>query len=329
MRKFISLFIAATLLLLAGCGSEVPPGKRGRITTSAGWTQEVLKPGRHTCYGRDTMYLIDTTSSSYKETMNILIGGKVNLKVDVTVRIRVSDDEAKIRKIFETVGADAKSYTISSEKMYVTFLQMKVLSIPRALYQVQPDIQTAVASATKLEAEFKKQLMTEAEETPMFVEDCQVTNYDWPETITKAQEELVKVQLKEATAEAQVRADLKKAEGDLKVAEATKLVELKKAEAIGESIEIISGRLAGCPEYLMWHQIKVMGEAAGGPNNCFILYPYNTDANQVRQMVANANLTQELKHELGRKEVVVKKEAPVVEAPVTVVKPAAPVPKSK
>jgi regulator of protease activity HflC (stomatin/prohibitin superfamily) len=239
------------------------------------------------------MYFVDTTSASYKETMNILVGGKVNLKVDVTIRVRISDDQAKIKKIFETIRSTNSE--ISHEKMYITFLQMKVLSIPRALYQAQPDVQSAVTNATKLEEEFKKRLMTETAETPLIVEDCQVTNYDWPTAITNAQEELVKVQLKEASAEAQVRADLKKAQGDLMVAEATKLVELKKAEAIAESINIISGRLAGCPEYLMWHQIKVMGEAAGGPNNCFILYPYNTDAAQVKQMVSNANLTQQLK----------------------------------
>jgi regulator of protease activity HflC (stomatin/prohibitin superfamily) len=107
----------------------------------------------------------------------------------------------------------------------------------------------------------------------------------------------VKIQLKEASAEAQVKADLKKAEGDLKVKEAEKLVQLKEAEAIGESIDIIKKKLAGSPEYLMWHQIKVMGQAAMSPNNCFILYPYATDSSQVRGMLNNASLVQMLKPE--------------------------------
>jgi hypothetical protein len=38
----------------------------------------------------------------------------------------------------------------------------------------------------------------------------------------------------------------------------------------------------------------MMKEAAMGPNNCFILYPYSTDPDQVRQMVNNANLKQML-----------------------------------
>ncbi|MEI8339253.1 MAG: hypothetical protein WCF94_01155 [bacterium] len=131
-----------------------------------------------------------------------------------------------------------------------------------------------------------------AKATPLLVEDLDMTNYDWPNAITNAQEDLVKIQLKEAAALAQVKADLAKAEGDLKVENARKLVELTKASAVAESIDIIKNKLAGSPEYLMWHQIRVMGEAAMGPNNCFILYPYNTDASQVRDLIRNANLTQ-------------------------------------
>lgn len=74
-------------------------------------------------------------------------------------------------------------------------------------------------------------------------------------------------------------------------------MELKKAEAVAESIDIIKKKLAGAPEYLMWHQIRVMGEAANGPNNSFILYPYATDISQVRTMVGNAELAQMLKQQ--------------------------------
>jgi hypothetical protein len=47
----------------------------------------------------------------------------------------------------------------------------------------------------------------------------------------------------------------------------------------------------------MWHQIRVMGQAAMGPNNCFILYPFATDPGQVKQMLGNANLSQLLQPE--------------------------------
>jgi hypothetical protein len=88
------------------------------------------------------------------------------------------------------------------------------------------------------------------------------------------------------------------------------LVELKKAEAVAKSIEIIKNSLAGSPEYLMWHQIRVMGQAAMGPNNCFILYPYNTDSAQIRSMMSNANLSQILKPD-GPKPELKKNPAPI------------------
>ena len=296
MRKLTSriVFILCASVLLAGltgCRERVTQGHRGRISTSSGWDNEILKPGLHTCFGHDEMFLLDTTTRAYKETLNILIGGKVNLRVDVTVRCRVNvDDDQLLRKAFENVPADHGE--ISVDQLYKTFLQQKVLAIPKQIYEVQPDVQTAVANGPKLVAEARKQVMEMAKTTPLMVEDMDMINYDWPESITKAQEELVKIQLKEAEAQAQVKADLAKAEGDLKVAEADKLVEMKKAEAVAESIDIIKAKLAGAPEYLLWHQIRVMGEAAMGPNNCFILYPYNTDVSQINQILGNANLTQ-------------------------------------
>ena len=294
MKKTLSILMAVSMLAFAvGCSETVPQGKRGRISTTNGWEKDILKPGRHTCYGHDNMYTLETTSQTFKEKLDILVGGKVNLRVDITVRVKSSEDDEQLRKAFETVTA--KGHDISAEQLYTTFLQMKVLAIPRQLFEVQPDVQTAVANSPKIATEVAKRLMEEAKQTPLTIEDVQITNYDWPKSITEAQESLVKIQLLEAAAEAQVRADLKRSEGQLKIATADKLVELKKAEAVAESIDIIKKQLAGAPEYLMWHQIRVMGQAAMGPNNCFILYPYSTSADQVKQMVGNTNLSQMLK----------------------------------
>lgn len=297
-------FLCMTVVLVAlpgcaGCTIRVDPGTLGRVNTPSGWSEAILKSGSHTCYGRDQMYLLDTTNHSFKEHMEILVGGKVNLTIDFTVRCRVNtEDHEGVKKAFEDIAAVKKEdgrYSISGQNLYETFLQMKAQAIPRAAFEVQPDVATAVANSPKLAAEVRKQMVLAAKTTPLIVEDAQITNYDWPKSITAAQEELVKIQLREAAEEAQVRADLKKAEGALKVKEADKLVMMKEAEGVAESIKIIRETLSGSPEYLMWHQIKVMGEAARGPNNSFIFFPFATDQGQVRQMVANANLAQMLK----------------------------------
>ena len=293
MKKWmLPMVMALCAVFLSGCATDVPQGHVGRVKTRSGWTNEILPTGRHTCFGFDTMYLMDITNVTFKEHLNILVGGKVNLKVDYSVRVKANTEDANmVREAFENIVADA-TYKITVEQLYMTYLQMKAQAIPRQVYEVQPDISTAIANSPQLAMEVRKAMTEAARSTPLVVEDAEITNYDWPESITKAQEELATVQLSEAAAEAKVRAELKRVEGQLKVEEANKLVELKKAEAISESIDIIKSKLAGSPEYLMWHQIRVMGQAAMGPNNCFILYPFATAPNQIKQMVSNANLTQ-------------------------------------
>lgn len=284
---FAMLFIVAT-----GCTKEVPPGTIGRINTPNGWQPEILKPGYHTVTGRDKLYLLDVTFKTFPEQMNILIGGKVNLRVNYSVRVRANvANTEQIKNVFESVSAD-KNQKISVDKLYKTFLKMKAQAIPRRIFEIQPTIQAAMTNSPSLAEEMRKKIQEVAKTTPLTADDAQITNYDWPTSITRAQEELVKVQLKEASEKAQVRADLQRARGQLLVEEANKLVEMKKAQAMAESINIIKNKLGGASGYLLWHQIRMLSDAAKGPNNAFILYPYGTDASQIKRMIGNANLTQ-------------------------------------
>jgi hypothetical protein len=80
-----------------GCGTHVPPGTVGQVKTVNGWTGDLLAPGKHTCFGRDKMYLVDTTYHTYPERMEILVGGKVNLTLSVSVTCSLNPD-VNIRK---------------------------------------------------------------------------------------------------------------------------------------------------------------------------------------------------------------------------------------
>lgn len=199
MRKRINfLCILACSFVIFGCSKQVPPGTVGRINTSDGWSPDILKPGYHTCFGRDTMYLLNVTNAAFPEALDILVGGKVNLRVNFTIRVRAnaSDVEA-LKKVFENVQATPVEgiYVIDVKNLYTVFLQMKVLAIPRMLFEIQPDVQTAVANSPALAVEFRKQITEIAKSTPLIVEDVQITNYDWPKSITEAQEELMKMKL--------------------------------------------------------------------------------------------------------------------------------------
>jgi len=281
-----------TLLVLllvwsAGCRSDVPQGTRGRIKTASGWQEKTLAPGRHACWGFDQMYLVQTTQFKAIEKINVLVGGKVNLSVDITVRGALRSNENERLQVFETLAATDN--VIDKGALYSKFLAMKVQAVPRNILGSQLDIKSVLANRSLLNEEIKRGIIDASAATPIEVYAIEVTNYDWPRSITAAQEALATLQLAEEQEAAKIRAELKRAEGALKIAEADKLVELKKAETVAESIDIIRQKLAGNPEYLRWHEIRMLSEAAKGPNNAFIIVPYGQDMQATMQ---NAQLSQ-------------------------------------
>jgi len=299
MKRCLALVALFGVIISVGCGKHVQQGTVGQVKTVNGWSGELLSPGKHTCWGRDKMHFADITHHTYPEELSILVGGKVNLKLGISVRCSLNPDNKIRLKVFdEMIAQQVESYAypiITADDLYKTFLQLKVQSIPREIIGSNPDVETVVNSRSEIADQVRQQIMEESKSTPLLVSAVEITNYDWPDTITNAQEELARIQLEEAKREAQVRADLKEAEGRLQVEEANKLIEMKKAEAIAESIAIIREDLSGATEYLRWHEIRMLSEAATGPNNAFIITPYGQDTGtmasnaQLRQLLQNLN----------------------------------------
>ena len=285
--KLTVLILTVITCLTVGCGQHVPQGYIGRIKTASGWANEILMPAKHTCFGRDKMYLAQYTQDTFIEKMEILVGGKINLTLEVQVRCGLNTDN-KIRKsVFEQVSSNQNK--ITTQDIYDKFLKMKIQSVPREIIGSKPDVQSVVNNRSEIAAQVKKRIIDESKTTLLLVYAVEITNYDWPKSITAAQERLAQIQLEEEQEAAKIRAQLKRAEGDLKIAEKDKLVELKKAETLAESIDIIRKKLAGSPEYLKWHEIRMLSEAAKGPNNAFIIVPYGQKVNSI---VNNTQLKQ-------------------------------------
>jgi len=303
MKKVIGIAMLLSLsMMVIGCNDVVEQGEIGRVKTADGFDEsdnKPLTPGHHTCFCRDTLYRADSSLKTYCETMNILIGGKVNLKVIVTVRCGINlEREKDALSVFDKVKAigapTGDGMLITHQSLYDTYVKPMVLSIPKSVFQSKVDVEEVMANCVALEDEVRQKIMKQLQTTPMKVDLVEITNYDWPESITTAQEELAAVKLKEEKEAAEIRAALKRAEGELKVKEAEKLVQMKEAEAIAESIGIIKDKLKDSPEYLQWHTVKAMLEAAKGPNNAFILFPYNMPGLDVQRAVSNAQLKQML-----------------------------------
>ncbi len=167
MKKLITILITLVLVvILAGCGKTVPAGTKGRVKTRSGWASKTLKPGRHTCWGYDKMHQAQSTQHAYSEKMDILVGGKVNLTIEVQVRCSLNPNEKIQLDIFNDVLADSEMddglAIITNQAIYDTYLKMKVQSIPREIIGSKPDIKTVVANRAEIHSSVNRRFRKSA-----------------------------------------------------------------------------------------------------------------------------------------------------------------------
>ena len=276
MSKYSVLIVFVSLVLFVGCNSDVPPGHVGQVKTSSGWSGKVLAPGLHTCYGRDEMWVVENRDTTKSEAVQVLLQkDQVNFGVTASLTFTLKDDAKDVIPVFDRVKPSATeggAKKISLDDVYTTYARPIVLSQTNRVVMVYTTEQI-LADANKLQNELQTAIMTQLEGTPVKVKFVLITNLDFPEFITKAQEKAKNAEVAIKEEEFKQKSRLIEAENKMKVAEVDYQVKLLEAKTIADANRIIGESLEGeaGAAYLRWHEIKVYGAAADGPNNCIFL----------------------------------------------------------
>ena len=73
-----------------GCSFEVvPPTAKGKILTTAGYSSDILEPGKYTLWDRDELIVLETNTAIYKESVKVILSDKLELEVDIRFRGRI------------------------------------------------------------------------------------------------------------------------------------------------------------------------------------------------------------------------------------------------
>jgi hypothetical protein len=307
--------------MTSGCNCVwVDPGELGRVKTTSGWKDEVQKPGRCTLGWWSDMYTVDSTENTYVENLEILMKDQINLSMDVQVRLGVDVTKTKeVLSLFDRVKAGTQPVVggnqpvqgrreknhISLNALYKIYAQMVVQSVPRnILSPLKTDEfrDQRAELALLLDKKIREALLT----TPLKATAVEVTNIDWPEIITRANIAAKEREIEIKAEQAKVEKEVVKAQGALKVAEEQYKVQVLEAKMIADSNKLIADSLKNNPEFLQWHTVKFLSQAADGPNNSFLIIPYQAMGNG-RDIMSPALLRQMLdeddrKHQAAKKE---------------------------
>lgn len=315
MKRFVFMIFSAFVLIVVGCSTDVPPGFVGQVKLRSGWSGAVLSPGFHTCWGYDEMWLVENRDTTKSEVVHVLLQkDQVNFGVTTSLTFSLKDDAKDVLPLFDrvkpsTTSGEAKSIALDS--VYETYGRPVVLSMTNRVVMVYT-AEMILEGAEKLRNELETSIVMELKNTPMKVIRVVITNFDFPEFITKAQEAAKEAEVKIKQEEHMQKSRLIAAENKMKIAEIDYQTELLEAKTIADANRIIGESLQGETgnAYLRWHEIKVYGEAANGPNNCIFL-PMNLMNSQIGYEAGMTPLRSKLGDAMGQKS----QAAPVVKVP--------------
>jgi len=253
------------LLALIGCTEAVPPGYVGMIMTPAGLTGDPLQPGRHSCWGRDRMILIETRELAQRERFNILAADDMNISFDIITKTRLaSRDGSAIKELLNRQGSAIKDETLKMDILYKTYIK-PVLEDVRTVVSKYETTQVRM-NREVIQKEVNKRLKIGLKGTPVELVAAYTSNFDYPDIITKAMERKKEreVQIKEEEARQAVK--LLEAKNRQELAKAERVTRIAEAEAEAAYMKIINDALT--PAYLerkrIETQMKLYSNVAAG-----------------------------------------------------------------
>lgn len=279
MKRFLFLFLVVLSTLFAGpigCTEAVPGGFVGRTWEPHGFEGGLLKPGRHACWGRCQMYLMESTDKTFTVPMSVLCDDSLNFSFNIDVLVAPNFDvPAAVTRAFENLRPQSGN-VFTLDQLFATYVRpvadqeaRKVVSkykteeIVRKRVQIIEEVRTAVLVATS--------------ESLLKVKRVTVGNLDFPDIITRAQEAKAQRRVEIDTARAEGMKRAAEAEAKLKLARLEAQRELVEAQAIADANRIIATSIT--PQYLAYKQIEALKLAADGDNNMFLV-PYTDAVNQ-------------------------------------------------
>ena len=275
--KLISLFITA--LLLAECSfSTVPPTAKGKILTTAGYSPDVLVPGKYTLWGRDELITLQTNTNTYLERVDIVLRDKLTLTADIKFRGRVAGSDKIINSMFNDIEP-GEDNIVSFDEVYRVYGRMAVRNKAREIIS-QYTVEDVHKNYARLSSEIAIALTKSLEGTPLEISDIALGSIAYPKVVTDAIADAKQRELSIKKEEAQAKIDLTKKKNERLLAEADYQIKITKAKAIRDSNKIIGDGVTD--QLLKLRALEVQESMA--KNNAAVFMPYEAMQTTAAQM---------------------------------------------
>jgi len=263
--KIITL--CSVLLFVAGCSFEVvPPTSKGKILTTAGYSPDILEPGKYTLWGRDEMELLQTNTDTYTEKVSVVLADKLTLNADIKFRGRLAGSQKVLNIMFNDIvpGDDG---LVSFLEVYRIYGRMSVRNKAREVIS-QYSVEDVHKNYGRLSAQIGEALEAALKDSPLEISDVAVGNIAYPKVVTDAIDAAKERELAIKKEQAQADIDLTKKKNERLLAKADYQIKITRAKAIRDSNKIIGEGVT--PELIELRRLEVLEAMAENKSAVFM-----------------------------------------------------------
>jgi hypothetical protein len=190
---FRGLMLLILVVSFASCTQNIPVGYVGMITTTGGLQDEVYNPGNVSCWGRDKLYLLETSEEKHSTKMDILCKDELNFQFTVNTRTKLDyQNKADVKDILQNKGGSATKHAegiwrLDYDVIYNTYVSSVVDAVSRSVVSKYETTQIR-ENRDAIQSAIYKGIKEKLKGTPVKLITAELTNFDYPDIITEALE---------------------------------------------------------------------------------------------------------------------------------------------
>lgn len=265
-KKMIA--VACIALAMVGCSKvTVPPASKGKVLSVSGYSTDVKETGKYSLWWTEDMVILDTSTQTMAEQIEVKMADDLTLKLQVRFRTRISGDDKVINAMFNDIKH--QQFQVTLPMVYSVYGKDVVQQVSRSVlskYKVPEVANNYDKISTDLTTELRKAMAN----SPLEVSNITMANIDYPDVIDNAIQKRNEREMQIDTEANDQAVKMVQKDNELKLAQRDYDVRMQRANTIKDENEITTKGLS--PALLQYRQLEVMEKMA--ENKAAIFVPY-------------------------------------------------------
>ena len=261
------LIVVLMAIMFTGCNRvDVPAAHKGKVLTTAGYSPDILNPGRHDIGLTGKMIMIQTGTRASVEKVTVLLSDKLTLTADVKFRGRISSDEKILNAVFND-GTPNEQKVITFANVYNVYGKMAIRNKAREIIS-QYSTEEVHKNYARISKEIANSVTDALQGTPVEVSDMALGDIKYPAVVTNSINEAKQREMEIKKEYAQAKIDLARKANEKILAEADYQIQITKAKAVRDANRIIGEGIT--PALLDLKRIEAIDKATTNKNTVFL-----------------------------------------------------------